>query len=130
MFEKEAERCAEEYRMSDDYSSAEQYDIGYANGLEIGFEKGAKFGYNKANEWNYPSKGEYPKDGSKVNAMFYNTIDHSTNEPCGRIDICMATYLHEEWFTDDNGFIEKDHWLNKKNIVYAWKEIVLPKESE
>lgn len=50
MFEKEAEECAEEYRNSDDYNSAEPCDFGYANGISTGFEKGADYVYNKAAE--------------------------------------------------------------------------------
>lgn len=104
MFEKEAKRCADEYRMSDDYSSAEPYDIGYTNGLEIGFEKGAEFGYNKANEWHYVKDGDLPKEGTVC--LTARTIIS------GNVAYDVCSYYEglfgENWF--------------------AWKEIILPKE--
>ena len=73
-----------------------------------GFKDGAEFGYNKANEWHYV-KDELPiSDKDK----YYFVVD-KWNEP-------MIARFYE------------GVWSNYSTIedVIAWKEIVLPKESE
>ena len=75
------------------------------------FIKGAEFGYNKANEWHYVKDGDLPE------------VDN-------RIVLCVC----------GDGYIDgKRHYilklLTRKEFplfqpVYAWKEIVLPKETE
>ena len=81
-----------------------------------GFKDGATFGYNKANEWHYPSKGEYPKECEDVlcyckcrtEIKFYY-IGHTIIGGDNKI----------RWWSSDR---------SEKLNVYAWKEIVPPKE--
>ena len=116
MFEKEAEEYAEAFESK-----------GVA---EASFQKGAEFGYNKANEWHYVKdglpkvsgryfvyvgggeKGVYPLDfDTEVNAFGYWCLDVGVN--LGVRDSIFETVA------------ERD-----EDEVIAWKEIVLPKESE
>ena len=134
MFEKEAEEYAIE-----NYETCLYDDLPYTNdskAIEQAFENGAEFGYNKAfveadknlkaivadfnkaNEWHYPSKGEYPKEGENVlcyckcrtEIKFYS-IGHTIIGGDNKI----------RWWSSDR---------SEKLNVYAWKEIVLPKEIE
>lgn len=86
------------------------------------FKDGAEFGYNKANEWQYPSKGEYPKEYKDILICFL-TEDDMKN--------CVRG-----WYEYD--LDEDEHYFKTVNTfgtaviknVYAWKELVLPKESK
>ena len=76
---------------------------------------GAEFGYNKANEWYYPSKGEYPKECENV--LCY----------CKVVDVKFCRIGH----TIIGGDNKIRWWSSNRSEeleVYAWKEIVLPKE--
>ena len=78
---------------------------------EQGFKDGAEFGYNKANEWHYVKDGDLPKDEDWKWCVSYRGYYY------------VAKY--EEMF---------GCWTNQEHSEvmqpYAWKEIVLPKESE
>ena len=72
---------------------------------------------NKANEWHFPSKGEYPKECQNVlcyckvvNVKFY----------CIRYTIIGGDNKIRWWSSD----------RSEKLNVYAWKEIVPPKENK
>ena len=91
-----------------------------------GFKDGAEFGYNKAfveadknlkaivtdfnkaNEWHFVKDGKYPKHSNRVLVF--------TDEGVG---FGIYGLDNKKWYTYDTGF-----------DVIAWKEIVLPKESE
>ena len=103
MFEKEAE---------------EYYYKTYPVTLNIGEEERKKevtdiflAGYNKANEWHYVKDGDLPKDEDWKWCVSYRGYNY------------VAKY--EEMF---------GCWTNQEHSEvmqpYAWKEIVLPKESE
>ena len=81
-------------------------------------KKSMEFGYNKANEWHYPSKGEYPKECENV--LCYCKC---------RTEIKFCCVGHIVAGGDD-----KIRWWSSNRSeelnVYAWKEIVLPKEIE
>lgn len=103
MFEKEAEENG--------------FGIGCTVNPTTAFQKGAEFGYNKANEWHYPLKGEYPKECENVWCY------------------CKATNV--KFYSIGHTIIGGDNkirwWSNNKAEelkVYAWKEIIPPKESE
>lgn len=85
-------------------------------------------GFNKANEWHYPSKGEYPKDDTNVLVAHYNRFNLDTKQPLGELQCKISGYLGKKWINIDTGCGNIDYWLNKPNMVYAWKEIELPKE--
>jgi hypothetical protein len=68
-----------------------------------GWQEGANFGYNKANEWHYVKGGDLPPEDTRVFALMVGG------------EVCIAH------------FYRKNVW-DKIGTVYAWKEIVLPKE--
>jgi hypothetical protein len=75
------------------------------------FKDGAEFGYNKANEWHYVKDGK-PKDNEYV--LIYTDIKN----------VYIARLVEDDYFiTNKGGFVQM-------SAVIAWKEIVLPKESE
>ena len=134
MFEKEAEEYAIE-----NYETCLYDDLPYTNdskAIEQAFENGAEFGYNKAfveadknlkailtdfnkaNEWHYPSKGEYPKECENV--LCYCKCRTEIKFCCvGHIVAGGDNKIR--WWSSDR---------SEKLNVYAWKEIVLPKEIE
>ena len=127
MFEKEAEERTEQYmnKHTERYNcentklETDNYNTGLEYGYEEGFQNGAEFGYNKANEWHYVKDGDLPKGLPKpVLVAFHNKFSD-------KFVIDIARYsleLDKWWFIHDLKDMEED--------VIAWKEIVLPKESE
>ena len=81
------------------------------------FQDGAEFGYNKANEWHYV------KDGDLPNEDIYLVIRLNDENTCYKY--CTGFWEKEEKCFHTL-FCSK---VDKKDII-AWKEIVLPKESE
>ena len=77
-----------------------------------GFQKGAEFGYNKANEWHYVKDG-LPQYNEYV--LIYTDLK---NTYVARIP------------TEKDYFITRRGGFVQMSAVIAWKEIVLPKESE
>ena len=112
MFEKEAEeyanRCA---------CLMEDIPI-----IERAYRNGAEFGYNKANEWHYPSKGEYPKD-EKDMLMSEQLILLTKLKGTNNLSISIGQY---NFSTQEFSY---PHFVGLTDVI-AWKEIVLPKESE
>lgn len=80
-------------------------------GYYCGFQDGFKEGCNKANEWHFVKDGDLPKDEE------YKWCVSSRG--------CPYVARYEELFVS---------WTNQENkevcCPSAWKEIVLPKESE
>lgn len=83
--------------------------------LKQAFLAGAEFSYNKANEWHYPSKGEYPKECDNV--------------------LCCCKAVDDKFYSIGHTIIGGDNkirwWSSNRPEeleVYAWKEIVPPKE--
>ena len=120
MFEKEAEEYVRKIRHDViNWDGAEPEERFYN---EIKFKQaylaGAEFGYNKANEWHYPSKGEYPKEGENVLCYCKCRTE---------IKFCCVGHIVA-------GGDNKIRWWSSNRSeelnVYAWKEIVLPKEIE
>ena len=109
MFEKEAEEIAK-----DIYIHHFDDDVDYPDVLKAiaaGVQKGAEFGYNKANEWHFVKEGK-PKDNEYV--LIYTDIKN----------VYIARLVEDDYFiTNKGGFVQM-------SAVIAWKEIVLPKESE
>ena len=109
MFEKEAE----EYANKNSGMRSLPIHEAYARGLEEGFQDGAEFGYNKANELHYVKDGDLPKDNEYV--LIYTDLK---NTYVARIP------------TEKDYFITRRGGFVQMSAVIAWKEIVLPKESE
>ena len=112
MTEEELEEKAEEW-LDERYLK----DMGVRKPCKKAFLAGAEFGYNKCNEWHYPSKGEYPKEGENV--------------------LCYCKIVNVKFYSTGHTVIGGDNkirwWSSNRSEelkVYAWKEIVLPKEIE
>ena len=106
MFEKEAEEATLDlYGSADDVYGKEDY--------KQGFKDGAEFAYNKANEWHYVK-------------------DEGTPKIEGHYLVCLENKDHDIF--DCWIYYDKDvGWYSMKvrmKDIYAWKEIVPPKESE
>ena len=119
MFEKEAEEYVRKIRHDVINWDGAEPDERFYN--EIKFKQaylaGAELGYIKANEWHYPSKGEYPKECENV--LCY----------CKGTEIKFCSIGH----TIIGGDNKIRWWSSNRSEelkVYAWKEIVLPKEIE
>ena len=110
MFEKEAEEAGNE-KIKENHQFARCARKYYKDG----FKDGAEFGYNKANEWHYPSKGEFPKECENV--------------------LCCCKVGNAEFYSIGHTIIGGDTkirwWASNRPEeleVYAWREIVFPKE--
>ena len=108
MFEKEAEEYTKKK-----FSS---FVKGIQEIARIGFKDGAEFGYNKANEWHYVKDGDFPKEKGNYLVAWKRT--HHVEE-FGKWGFDV------DLFNADEGYFEGDG-----DYVIAWKEIILPKESE
>lgn len=125
------EKAKEWVRTNSGYSTKEFHEQkaieAYLAGVEFGYNKAfveadknlkaIVTDFNKANEWHYPSKGEYPKEGENV--LCY----------CKVVDVKFCSIGHTIIGGDN-----KIRWWSsnrsEKLKVYAWKEIVPPKEIE
>ena len=107
MFEKEADEYAKENKMV--YGSDEYADITDYNNIKETFQKAAEFGYNKANEWHYAKDSDLPRQDGHT---------------CFSIEVLAN---NKKWVYYEFG---SGKWFcgNKEVNVYAWKEIILPKE--
>ena len=103
MFEKEAEEYGNEYW--DCLVDSDDREM-----LQEAYKDGAEFGFNKANEWHYVKDGDYPKEDNRIMLCYCRKGYH------GNIGIYVYRLFTKQEFM--------------KNKVIAWKEIVLPKESE
>ena len=110
MFEKEAEEYLKTNNLEWELECHRTSPIGE---VKQAYQKGAEFGYNKANEWHYVKDGDLPKEFDKpylckVNSHF-------------EVGYFMA-YKEQPWHFDE-------YYLDNEDVI-AWKEIVLPNESE
>ena len=107
MFEKEAEDFA------DSKNSFWRQGRTCIDSVRQAYQQGAEFGYNKANEWHYVK-------------------DEGTPTKEGHYLVCLRNKDHDIF--DCWIYYDKDiGWYSLKarmKDIYAWKEIVLPKESE
>ena len=126
MFEKEAEKWVKDVFPNDEFKQSgisralvEFAELGY-NKAFVEADKNLKAivtDFNKANEWHYPSKGEYPEECEEV--------------------LCYCKVGDVKFFSIGHTIIGGDNkirwWSSNRSEelkVYAWKEIVLPKEVE
>ena len=110
MFEKEAEEYLKTNNLEWELECHRTSPIGE---VKQAYQKGAEFGYNKANEWHFVKDGDLPKEFDKpylckVNSHF-------------EVGYFMA-YKEQPWHFDE-------YYLDNEDVI-AWKEIVLPNESE
>ena len=109
MFEKEAEEAG-----NDKIKENHQFARCARKSYKDGFQDGAEFGYNKANEWHYVKDGDLPKIGKKV-----------LSEK-GDLVIYKGDGFNWVEYSPNTDNIKLRKWEEPR----AWKEIVLPKESE
>ena len=106
MFEKEAEEYAE--GMAKYYESAHG---SIPSQFEKYLRKAVEYGYNKANEWHYVKNGLSEKEKY---VLIYTDLKN----------VYIARLVEDDYFiTNKGGFVQT-------SAVIAWKEIILPKESE
>ncbi len=110
MFEIEAEKWVKENMDCCKTDNSVNQSISYFDEEErccakSAFQDGAEFGYNKANEWHYVKDGNLPKENQLV--LLYRENKNGAN--------IALTYWYKSYVKDK---------------VIAWKEIVLPKDSE
>ena len=124
MFEKEAE----EYRKEKIEERKDKFVFElpevYVADIKQAFKDGAEFGYNKANEWHFVKDGDLPKENEYI--MIYSKL--ADNIAVGKRH-CAGKVRRRcvyEWYF---ATYEGTYCLRDKDII-AWKEIVLPKESE
>lgn len=125
------EKAKEWVRTNSGYSTKEFHGQkaieAYLAGAEFGYNKAfveadknlkaIVTDFNKANEWHFPSKGEYPKECENV--LCY----------CKGTEIKFCSIGH----TIIGGDNKIRWWSSNRSEelkVYAWKEIVLPKDIE
>lgn len=108
MFEKEADLHASIMAWDEEEDTWETI-------AERAYKAGAEFGYNKANEWHY-IKDEFPPENVPLNII---TFDKNKKRR-----------LWEGEYKGGNGEYWSGYFNHFIDVPYAWKEIVLPKESE
>ena len=105
MFEKDAEEYADE--------KCGTIETEEKKFCRIDWQRGAEFGYNKANEWHFVKDGDLPKDFGyylvALKSVAYKGF------------VFEVVYFTGSIFTKEGEISDN---------VFAWKEIVLPKESE
>ena len=124
MTEEEFDECEQAERQKHDDKVKELVDFSlrceFAEDF-TDFQNGAEFGYNKANEWRY------------VNWKYFADKDYPESETASYlVQLRNKDTLICEWETEEGFGCFWDSNLEPidNDDVYAWKEIVLPKESE
>lgn len=94
---------------------------------------GAEFGYNKANEWHYV-KDDLPNTETKNYTYIRRRKRYERQFTDYRVIKCFVLCQNEKGkITAEVGYFDcnKKCFMDKaEGKVIAWKEIVLPKESE
>lgn len=137
MFEKEAE----EYVIKKHHIDKTKLPIDFSLRCEFSddftdFQKGAEFGYNKANEWHFMKDGDLPKVGQKC-YFICSTLYGKDNkvifsESSIKILTGVYTFIFDKETIDETTETCFYDDINDEEIykqeVYAWKEIIAPKE--
>ena len=124
MFEKEAE----EYRKEKIEERKDKFVFElpevYVADIKQAFKDGVEFGCNKANEWHFVKDGDLPKENEYI--MIYSKLADNIAVGKRRCAGKVRRRCVYEWYF---ATYEGTYCLRDKDII-AWKEIVLPKESE
>ena len=95
-------------------------------------KKGAEFGYNKANEWHFVKDGDLPNTETKNYTYIRRRKRYERQFTDYRVIKCFVLCLNErDKTTAEVGYFDCNQkcFLDKaEGTVYAWKEIVSPKE--
>ena len=135
MFEKEAEEYVikkhhiDKTKLPIDFSLRCEFSDDFAD-----FQKGADFGYNKANEWHFVKDRDLPNTETKNYTYIRRRKRYERQFTDYRVIKCFVLCLNEKGKTTaEVGYFDCNQkcFLDKaEGMVYAWKEIVPPKESE
>lgn len=83
-------------------------------------------GYNKANEWHFVKDGDLPKKELEEKQLLVRVRNYTE-------DCIFAYYMLDKYYSKNGkrfySDIDCDYPIDTEDII-AWKEIVLPKESE
>ena len=86
------------------------------------------------NAWHYPSRGELPKCDEETQLIFYINCYYDLGGETITRKRTVLGYYQKSFMNDDvKLFVEKSKGYSDEHLpknVIAWKEIVLPKESE
>jgi hypothetical protein len=125
MFEKDAEEYQTEKRKT--FNEYEQLCWG---DVYKDFLKGAEFGYNKANKWHKVADGDLPKDTTSLYLVRVYSWDFGLSHLYKKYTTYIPTVC--EWNGEYFTALDNMAYSNARNInsCFAWKEIILPKESE
>ena len=129
------EREAEDYSI-DTYETCLYDNLPYTNdsrAREESFRDGATFGYNKANEWHFVKDRDLPNTETKNYTYIRRRKRYERQFTDYRVIKCFVLCLNEKGkSTAEVGYFDCNQkcFLDKaEGMVYAWKEIVLPKEN-
>ena len=93
---------------------------------------GAEFGYNKANEWHFVKYGDLPNTETKNYTYIRRRKRYERQFTDYRVIKCFVLCLSEKGKTTAKvGYFDCNQkcFLDEpEGMVYAWKEIVFPKE--
>ena len=106
------------------------------SGISRALVEFAEFGYNKANEWHKVADGDLPKVGQKCYFIYSNFYGEDNkvifSESSIKVLTGVYTFILDEETGDETTETCFYDDINDEEIykqeVYAWKEIVLPKE--
>ena len=115
MFEKEAEKYADE--------KCGTIETDEKMFCRLDWQRGAEFGYNKANEWHYVKDGDLPKDKGLLMSKTLCLITKMKGSDCFNLALGQYNFSTQEF--------SYQHIVGLTDVI-AWKEIVFPelKESE
>ena len=96
------------------------------------FQKGAEFGYSKASKWHFVKDGDLPNTETKNYTYIRRRKRYERQFTDYRVIKCFVLCLNEKGkSTAEVGYFDCNRkcFLDKaEGMVYAWKEITLPKE--
>ena len=121
MTQEQIEQNAEEYQTEKRKAFNEHEQLCWGD-VYKDWKNGAEFGYNKANEWHYVKDGDFPKD-EKDMLMSEQLILLTKMKGTNNLSISIGQY---NFSTQEFSY---PHIVGLTEVI-AWKEIVLPKESE
>lgn len=132
MFEKEAEEIEKEaIKWVKDVFPNDEFK---QSGISRALVEFAEFGYNKANEWHFVKDGDLPNTETKNYTYIRRRKRYERQFTDYRVIKCFVLCLSEKGKTTAKvGYFDCNQkcFLDEpEGMVYAWKEIVLPKESE
>ena len=137
MTEEQIKQKAEEYA----YNEMENWNYKFSDEIEYKVKQIWLDGYHecqKEREWHYVKDGDLPKENQKCYFIYSNTYGEDNKVIFSKSVINVLTGIYAFFIDEETGEETTDPCfyddINDEEIglkeVYAWKEIVLPKEIE